>query len=432
MFGGLIVLVVTVMALLDERAELREEQRARVTAAERLAEQSAQSTVVRARALAEAANPSTDPALLVSSFGDEVSACVMVEEPACTNDDLLAATGVAATAVASAEQGGTVISVDEADQSLYLVSRVDATVVIRLPASALVEDLVREVLDSVGASIDVRPSLTPALGADRVGPDLADGRVVVSDTMSLPGEAGSIEVVASIDDEVGLGGENLTMYVILVIFGGALMALSLWTFIGDRRTLLRRASTDELTGLVNRREFEYRTGEAIAAAERVGSGVCILLVDLNGFKQINDTRGHQIGDQVLQAAAARLKGAVRGTDLVARWGGDEFVILLPGVEDGSGVRSSAERVSRAFDAAPVVGDVTVAAAVGAALFPVHGRTLEELVRAADLAMYGAKSTGVAYRIADGANLQMSHGRAGQEGQDGLDWDDASAIMAGDI
>jgi diguanylate cyclase (GGDEF)-like protein len=151
---------------------------------------------------------------------------------------------------------------------------------------------------------------------------------------------------------------------------------------------------------VNRREFERVTDESLIAADRFGTGACLMLIDLNGFKQINDTLGHQFGDVVLQAAAQRLKSAVRDTDVVGRWGGDEFVILLAGVEDGAGVRASAERIGRALAATPIAGDVTVHAAIGAALFPRHGRELDDLISAADVAMYSAKSTGVVYRLAD--------------------------------
>jgi diguanylate cyclase (GGDEF)-like protein len=131
-----------------------------------------------------------------------------------------------------------------------------------------------------------------------------------------------------------------------------------------------------------------------------------MLIDLNGFKQINDTLGHQFGDLVLTAAAQRLRDAVRDSDVVGRWGGDEFVILLPGIEDGTAVRNSAERIGSRLSSTPIVGDVSISAAVGAALFPRHGATLDDLVRAADVAMYGAKSTGVTHRLADAMTTEL--------------------------
>ena len=139
-----------------------------------------------------------------------------------------------------------------------------------------------------------------------------------------------------VDDDAGLVGDGLAGYLVLLALGTVLMALAGWTFLLDRRILERRATTDELTGLVNRREFERITEESLLAADRFNTGVCLMLIDLNGFKQINDTLGHQFGDLVLQAAAERLRSAVRDTDVVGRWGGDEFVILLPGIEDGTG------------------------------------------------------------------------------------------------
>ena len=174
----------------------------------------------------------------------------------------------------------------------------------------------------------------------------------------------------------------------------------------ERRSLERRATTDELTGLVNRREFERLTDDALLSASRFGTGLCVMLIDLNGFKQINDTLGHQFGDLVLEACADRLVNAVRDTDVVGRWGGDEFVILLPGLEDGTAVRRSAERIAGQLGSTPVVGDVSMTGAIGAALYPRHGETLDELVRAADLAMYEAKTSGVSHRLADAVTIDI--------------------------
>jgi diguanylate cyclase (GGDEF)-like protein len=161
-----------------------------------------------------------------------------------------------------------------------------------------------------------------------------------------------------------------------------------------------RATTDELTGLINRREFERVSDIALDNAEREGAGLCVMVIDLNGFKQINDTLGHQFGDLVLAASSERLVAAVRDSDVVARWGGDEFVILLPTLAERSAVRTSAERIWHSLADNPVVGDTHMTASIGAAIFPRHGTTLDALMRAADVAMYEAKTTGVSHRIAD--------------------------------
>jgi diguanylate cyclase (GGDEF)-like protein len=214
-------------------------------------------------------------------------------------------------------------------------------------------------------------------------------------------------VTSSVADDVGLFGDHLALYAALLGFGTVLIALAGWTFLAERKSLERRATTDELTGLVNRREFERLTQEAILDCDRFNMGLCVMLVDLNGFKQINDTLGHQFGDLVLEECAHRLTGAVRDTDIVGRWGGDEFVILLPGLEDGTAVRRSAERIAGQLSSAPVVGDVSISGAIGAALYPRHGDALDDLVRAADIAMYEAKSSGVTHRIADSLAVDLA-------------------------
>jgi len=269
-----------------------------------------------------------------------------------------------------------------------------------VPADALVGDFALGAIEQYDVQVAVELDGTASAGGRR-GPERIDGDLVLTERIGLGGdEAGAVVVTVAATDDVGLTGDNLTLYLSLLALGTVLMALAGWTFLLDRRSLERRATTDELTGLVNRREFERLSEESLLAADRFSTGVCVMLIDLNGFKQINDTLGHHVGDQVLQAAAHRLRDAVRDTDTVGRWGGDEFVILLPGLQDGTAVRSSAERVGRRLSDTPIVDEVRVTAAIGAALFPRHGVTLDELIRAADVAMYEAKTSGVTHRLAD--------------------------------
>jgi diguanylate cyclase (GGDEF)-like protein len=404
--GSVVLLVATTVSMLNNRSELRAEQDARVTAAVLVADQSVESTTLRAVAVVRLAGAPSD---LVRSFGPEASACSSTgDETRCTGADLSALSTFGTAAAASARLGEPVVVVDESTDSLLVVSRSDMTNALLLPTSALLDSRAVATISDYGADIEVGLSSAVAAGEGaRIGPVPDLGRRIVTDTLALPGDGGSARVTASIDDQVGLVGDAGAGFFILLALGTLLMGLAAWTFLLDRRILERRATTDELTGLVNRREFERITDEALLAADRFESGVCLMLIDLNGFKQINDTLGHQVGDLVLNAAAERLRSAVRDTDVVGRWGGDEFVILLAGMEDAAGVRASAERIGRSLAATPITGDVTVHAAIGAALFPRHGREFDELISAADVAMYSAKSTGVVYRLADAHAVDLA-------------------------
>jgi diguanylate cyclase (GGDEF)-like protein len=408
--GSVVLLVATTVSMVNQRAQQRAEQDARVTATVEFADQSIDATMLRALAVADVATADADPAALVASFGDGASACIVsADTERCTGPDLGATIAFGEAAGRSLASSGPAIVVDDTTDSMLVVSRdADRTVSLRLPVTSLIGAAPLAAIEQNDAVVVIELSSQPAdEDRERVGPDVADGRLVVVDTLGLPDDGGSVFVTASVADEAGLVGDGLGRYLVLLALGTVLMALAGWTFLLDRRSLERRATTDELTGLVNRREFERITDESLLAADRFATGACLMLIDLNGFKQINDTLGHQFGDLVLQAAAERLQSAVRDTDVVGRWGGDEFVILLPGIEDGTGVRASAERIGRSLADTPLVGDITVTAAIGAALFPRHGRSLDDLISAADVAMYSAKSTGVTYRLADVHAVQLA-------------------------
>lgn len=421
--GSVVLLVATTVSMLNQRAETRARQDVRVTAAAQVADQSVDSVVRRGLAVVGAAGSDSDPASLISSFGDGAAACITTDEgDRCTGRNLVAISAFGDGAEASVERGQPAVVVDPATDSLLIVSRADVTVALQLPSTTLIEPLAATAIDTYDATVTVqlRSDGSGGLGTGgvvRSGPTTTDGDRVVVDVIPLPGDGGSVVVTAVVADTSGLVGGSIALYAVLFILGAVLLGLAAWTFFLDRRSLERRATTDDLTGLPNRREFERLTDEELFAAERFHTGVCVMLIDLNGFKQINDTLGHQFGDLVLRAASKRLVEAVRDTDVVARWGGDEFVILLPGIHDGTGVRSSAERIGALLGDTPIAGDVTITAAIGAALYPRHGTTLDELVRAADLAMYEAKSSGVTYRLADPLGLPSSRSAAGYLGPD---------------
>ncbi len=148
----------------------------------------------------------------------------------------------------------------------------------------------------------------------------------------------------------------------------------------------RRAARDPLTGLANREALRG----AFEARRAAGGEIALMLVDLDHFKEVNDTLGHQAGDALLEAVAGQMAALVRDGDVVARIGGDEFAVLL--TADG-GVRRVAEAVIAAVADLAIAYDVGVGASVGTARRPVDGDTYEELVAAADTALYVAKRAG---------------------------------------
>ena len=164
-----------------------------------------------------------------------------------------------------------------------------------------------------------------------------------------------------------------------------------------RAEIERRSRTDQLTGLWNRPHLVDALSAELERARREGRLPGLLMVDLDHFKPTNDTYGHAVGDTVLREIAQRLRGAVRRYDVVARWGGEEFGILVPGVESDEAVFAVAESVRRAIEAAPVALDgdrlLNVTASVGGVLANDGLWSVEALVDAADRALYAAKRHG---------------------------------------
>jgi diguanylate cyclase (GGDEF)-like protein/PAS domain S-box-containing protein len=169
--------------------------------------------------------------------------------------------------------------------------------------------------------------------------------------------------------------------------------------ISERRTILEQlrhqAHHDQLTDLANRRLFHKELDRAISRAQRHGCAVALVYMDLNGFKQINDTLGHRSGDEVLCTLAGRLAGAVREEELISRYGGDEFVALLSMLPNpGQEVQAFMERM-RCTLAEPIqlqTSSVRVGASLGASVYPHDGSTAEQLLHHADAAMLGMKSS----------------------------------------
>ena len=155
-----------------------------------------------------------------------------------------------------------------------------------------------------------------------------------------------------------------------------------------------QALHDGLTGLPNRTLLRDRAGQAVARGNRDGSGFTVMLIDLDRFKEVNDTLGHHSGDLLLREVAELLRRALRKSDTVARLGGDEFGVITPGLCDAAAARTLADKLRDEVAQPIVVGGlaIEVEASVGIAIFPEHGQDVETLIRHADVSMYVSKNT----------------------------------------
>jgi two-component system cell cycle response regulator len=161
-----------------------------------------------------------------------------------------------------------------------------------------------------------------------------------------------------------------------------------------RDRLVEQATRDALTGLLNRREIDVQAESAVKLAERHGRPVSFLVADLDHFKQINDRHGHAAGDEVLREAARRIRAACRGSDIVGRYGGEEFLVILPETEASQAI-TTGDKLRRVLSERPIESDlveIPVTASVGVAEWAV-GMTRTSLFAAADEALYEAKRLG---------------------------------------
>ena len=201
--------------------------------------------------------------------------------------------------------------------------------------------------------------------------------------------------------------------------GNVWLYLSVYTLIGLMLTVLNKqrnknerelkaneqrlhklAFHDALTGLPNRPLFFDRLSKSIAQAKRSQGHLALIYLDLDGFKPINDERGHEIGDCVLKVVAQRLRGCVRDVDTVARIGGDEFAVVLDGVETPSEAAKIAQKILNTLSTPmhlPGINNdahhASIGASIGIAFYPEHGTGIDTLIAAADVAMYESKRNG---------------------------------------
>ena len=224
---------------------------------------------------------------------------------------------------------------------------------------------------------------------------------------------GAFEIYIGYDPIIDAEWARAWHLALIIVVGLTVLYLALFRLVASASSRLRRqaeanrhqATHDALTGLPNRTQFTDRLDQAVAASLAVGRRAAVLLVDLDRFKEINDTLGHGSGDVVLTTLADRLRTGFRDDDTVARLGGDEFALVVPGIDTDDRALAVAAKL-RALLAEPVALEdglsIEVHGSVGVAFAPDHGGAAELLLQRADVAMYAAKRAHTGVEVYRGA------------------------------
>ncbi|CUW41480.1 Putative signal transduction histidine kinase [Magnetospirillum sp. XM-1] len=231
-------------------------------------------------------------------------------------------------------------------------------------------------------------------------PYLRNSTILADDDLALTILA-PVPLVATVAaDRLALFGLSGSLGALVIILAGAATYHWLNRERSRRNRITRErieymATHDALTGLFSRSVLDQFIAHGIAGAKRSGRGLAVLFIDLDQFKEINDTQGHEVGDMILKEAARRLRGAVRGADVVIRQGGDEFIVLLFDLPQPDDAGNVADKILAALNRPYTITDPPqhLSASIGIASFPDHGETPSMLLRHADMAMYGAKAAG---------------------------------------
>ena len=234
--------------------------------------------------------------------------------------------------------------------------------------------------------------------------DGTDAQVVYSIPLSVDGV---LQAAARVDvpDDAVIADAVDDASRLVYLFGGALLGIVValiplcWWSLGEYRRGLRKtrilALHDALTGLANRTQFHQRLDEALAGASRSDARVGLVMVDLDGFKAINDNGGHAAGDRLLKQVAAALGEVTRRHEVPCRLGGDEFAVLAPRITDRDELVKLADRLHSQLDFPVPFSDgrtLRVTASLGLALYPDDAMTADDLVNHADRGMYSVKAS----------------------------------------
>lgn len=238
--------------------------------------------------------------------------------------------------------------------------------------------------------------------------ELASVNVILNEEFSnrdrLPEVATALEKSEAIEIKVQVASEKLSQVNLFLeseVKERHLLEQKLNAVIEQQENALHASLHDALTGLPNRVLFNDRLEHGIAQARRNGWTLAVMFMDLDKFKIINDTHGHDVGDAVLQSIARRLIENTRSDDTVSRHGGDEFLYLLMEMRQNQDAAIVAKKIIKAIQV-PCdinVGQLTVSASIGISIFPKDGTTAEALIKCADAAMYRAKQNKSGYAFA---------------------------------
>ncbi len=229
---------------------------------------------------------------------------------------------------------------------------------------------------------------------------------------SAPLQQGNVELLIIHKPKIADTPLIKTVMVRLIIAGLVIIWMAVWaalllaSMISKRihehnSELQYRASHDDLTQLPNRALLQQRTEKALTTAALQNQSLALLVMDLDRFKEINDTLGHHTGDKLLLQLGRRISATLRESDTVARLGGDEFALLLPNTDAEKAV-ACVERISQLLDKPFNINQmkITTTSSIGIAMFPQHGKDLESLLKYADIAMYQAKQNNTGFSIYD--------------------------------
>ncbi|NVK38032.1 MAG: sensor domain-containing diguanylate cyclase [Gammaproteobacteria bacterium] len=272
-----------------------------------------------------------------------------------------------------------------------------------IKSQALLQDIV---LDKPGMQLNIRyGELAPLADVGTSSKALWEQALFPMVQFEKEFPLGHDTVKLTLTQQLGVDSINLTLLILIAlvfIAAGIFMHLFLRKhYQGEleklhaNHKLYQRANYDRLTGLANRHYFEDYLMRSIAGCQRRADKIGLLYVDLNDFKEINDTHGHDTGDRVLIMASAILLDCIRMDDVACRFGGDEFVVLLEHVITTEDAKKVMWRIHDEMSKVQFVDKktITLSASIGLAMYPEDGRTLEELLKTADHKMYAAKRQG---------------------------------------